>query len=381
MVLRNFGQALLAEPRVPHAPPRVWRDWVLVAAFVSTAVLEGLLRDDVVWRPLSLVVAVILAFTLLGRRTHPLAMVVLTFGSFVVLDIASLIVSAGPVGLYTMGFVLILAYALARWGGGRELAIGLVIMLVAAVLGTVVDFTGLVDAVIGTLFLLFPVSLGISVRYWSSTRLRELDQVKLRERAQLARELHDTVGHHVSAIAIRAQAGQLLAPTQPTAAMDALAVIEREASRALAEMRIVVGGLRDGESAPLTPQPGVADLEELSAGDRPRVHIDRSGDLHDLAPSVDAAIYRIAQESVTNSVRHATGATRIDVGVAGDVDRVRVTITDDGEPSGNGRSASGYGLVGMAERAALLGGTLDAGPDVGGGWRVHAVLPRLGSTR
>jgi signal transduction histidine kinase len=381
VVLRNFARALLAEPRVPNAPPRVWRDWVLVSAFVSTAVLEGLLRDDVVWRPLSLVVAVILAFTLLWRRTHPLAMVALAFGSFVILDIASLIVSAGPVGLYTMGFVLILAYALARWGAGREFAIGLGTMLLAASLGTIVDFTGVVDAVVGALFLLFPMSLGISVRYWSSTRLRELDQVKLRERAQLARELHDTVGHHVSAIAIRAQAGQLLASTQPTAAMDALAVIEREASRALAEMRIVVGGLRDGESAPLTPQPGVADLEELAAGEGPRVHIDRSGDLDDLGPAVDAAIYRIAQESVTNSVRHAARATRIDVGVAGDVDRVRVTIADDGEASGNGRSASGYGLVGMAERATLIGGTLDAGPAAEGGWRVHAVLPKVGSTR
>ena len=216
MVLRNFGHALLAEPRVPNAPRRVWRDWVLVSALVPMAVLEGVLRDDVGWRPVSLVVAVSLVFTLLWRRTNPLAMVALAFGSFVVLDILSLIVSAGPVGLYTMAFVLVLAYALARWGAGRELVIGLGIMLLAALLGTVVDFTGVVDAVAGTLFLLFPVSLGISVRYWTSTRLRELDQVKLRERAQLARELHDTVGHHVSAIAIRAQAGQLSAsPTRP----------------------------------------------------------------------------------------------------------------------------------------------------------------------
>ena len=359
----------------------MWRDWALVSALVPTAVLEGVLRDDVVWRPLSIVVAVILVFTLLWRRTSPLAMVALAFGSFLVLDIVSLIVSAGPVGLYTMAFVLVLAYALARWGAGRELVIGLAIMLLAVVVGTIVDFTGVVDAVVGTLVLLFPVSLGISVRYWSSTRLRELDQVKLRERAQLARELHDTVGHHVSAIAIRAQAGQLLASTDPTAAMDALEVIEREASRALAEMRVVVGGLRDGESAPLTPQPGVADLEELGAGEGPRVHIDRSGDLDDLAPSVDAAIYRIAQESVTNAARHAARATRIDIGVAGDADRVRVTVTDDGEASVNGRNGKGYGLVGMAERAILLGGTLDAGPDAEGGWRVQAVLPKAGSTR
>ena len=381
VVLRNFGHALLAEPRVPGAPARVWRDWALVAALVPTAILEGVLRDEVVWRPLSVVLAVMLVFTLLGRRTHPLAMVALTFGSFVILDIASLILSAGPIGLNTMVFVLILAYALARWGAGRELVIGLGIMLLAATLGFAVDFTGVVDTVLGTLFLLFPISLGISVRYWSSTRLRELDQVKLRERAELARELHDAVGHHVSAIAIRAQAGQLLGSTQPSAAIDALEVIEREASRALAEMRIVVGGLRDGESAPLAPQPGVCDLEGLADGEGTRVHINRSGDLDDVAPSVDAAIYRIAQESVTNAVRHAQRATRIDVDVAGDDDRVRVTITDDGEETLTGRIGTGYGLIGMAERATLLGGTLDAGPGDERGWRVHAVLPKEGSTR
>lgn len=377
----NVVRQLLAEPRVPHAPRRVWRDWVLVGALLPTAVLETFFRSDVVWRPLSLFVALLLVPTLLWRRTHPLAVVVLTFGTFVVLDVVSLAVSAGPVGLYTMGFVLVLAYALARWGAGREVVTGLGVMLLAAVLGIAVDFTGVVEAVLGTLFLLFPVSLGVSVRSWSSTRLRQLDEVKLRERAQLARELHDTVGHHVSAIAIRAQAGQLLAATRPSAAVDALAVIEREASRALAEMRSVVGGLRDGESAPLAPQPGVADLEQLAVGADTRVRIDRSGYLADLAPSVDAAIYRIAQESVTNAVRHAARATRIDVGVAGDADRVRVTVTDDGEPGVDGRGAGGYGLVGMAERATLLGGTLDAGPEDGRGWRVHAVLPRVGPGR
>ena len=233
----------------------------------------------------------------------------------------------------------------------------------------------------GILFLLFPFELGIAVRYLSSTRLRELDQVKLRERAQLARELHDTVGHHVSAIAIRAQAGQLLASTQPNAAVDALAVIEREASQALAEMRVVVGGLRDGESAPLTPQPRVAELEQLASDDGPDVRINRSGDLDDLTPAMDTAIYRIAQESVTNAVRHGAHVTRIDVGVVGDTDRVHVTVTDDGDANVNGRGVDGFGLVGMAERATILGGTLDAGPQPGRGWRVHAVLPKLGSSR
>ena len=230
----------------------------------------------------------------------------------------------------------------------------------------------------GSIILLFPATLGAAVRYWTSSRLRELDQVKLRERAELARELHDTVAHHVSAIAIRAQAGRVVAASHPEAAVDALGVIEEEASRTLAELRSMVGGLREDDRATLEPQPGVADLVQLArtVGDRPRVEIDLSGDLDDLGPAMEAAVYRIAQESVTNAVRHARGATQIQVGVAGDHDRVRVTVSDDGEPGSTNSGLDGYGLVGMTERAALLGGSLEAGPGAERGWNVVAVLPR-----
>ena len=104
----SLGRTLLAEPRVPNAPRRVWRDWLLVGVLVPTAVLEGLFRDDVVWRPLAIVLAVSLAFTLLWRRTYPL-MAALVFGCFVVLDVVALAMSALPIGLYTMAYALILA--------------------------------------------------------------------------------------------------------------------------------------------------------------------------------------------------------------------------------------------------------------------------------
>jgi signal transduction histidine kinase len=97
---------------------------------------------------------------------------------------------------------------------------------------------------------------------------------------------------------------------------------------------------------------------------------------------VGAAIYRIAQESITNAIKHARHATRVDVRVTGDGDRVRLTVRDDGDagPSGADPSA-GYGLAGMTERAALLGGTLEAGPSADSGWTVTAVLPRNGTAR
>ena len=112
-------------------------------------------------------------------------------------------------------------------------------------------------------------------------------------------------------------------------------------------------------------------------GDGPAVEVELSGDLDGLRPLVGAAIYRIAQESITNAMRHARHATRVDVRVVADGDLVRVTVRDDGE-AGASDGSSGYGLVGMTERATLLGGTLDAGPGAEG-WTVTAVLPRSGA--
>ena len=265
-------------------------------------------------------------------------------------------------------------------GSGREAGIGLAIMLFAASLGAFDE--GIADVVGGFLILLFFMALGASVRYQENSRLRGMEQIKLREREQLARELHDTVAHHVSAIAVQAQAGQTLAASDPDAAVDALEVIEEEASRALAEMRSMVGVLRADDEPDLAPQRGVADIERLahSAGDLPRVNVELSGDLSALRPSVEAAIYRLAQESITNAVQHARHATAINVCVAGDDESVRLTVHDDGDASlPDTSSSSGYGLVGMAERVTLLGGTLEAGPSPDRGWTVNAVLPRAGS--
>ena len=261
VVINGVVRSLRNEPR-PAAPPvRVWRDWALVAVLVTTAILEGILRTDVAWRPVALVLAVALVFPLLWRRTHPLAVVAVIFGAVIVLNLVTLINGpATSVGLYTMIYVLLLPYALLRWGSGREVMIGLSIIVVAAVLGIASDFNGFGEAAAGFVFLMFPAVLGALVRFWTTSRTREIDQVKLLEREQLARELHDTVAHHVSAIAVRAQAGQVVGSSDPAAALEALAVIEEEASRTLTEMRAMVGALRQGEAADLTPQRGVADL-------------------------------------------------------------------------------------------------------------------------
>jgi signal transduction histidine kinase len=163
--------------------------------------------------------------------------------------------------------------------------------------------------------------------------------------------------------------------------LDALAVVEKEASRALTEMRTIVGALRRGKQSDLTPQPGVADIERLakSTGNAPQVDVTVTGDVDELPPSVNAALYRLAQESVTNALRHARHATLVHVVVDGNDDSVRLTVWDDGERRpADTSSSSGFGLLGMAERARLLGGAFEAGPHRDGGWTVYAELPKSG---
>jgi len=206
---------------------------------------------------------------------------------------------------------LLLAYALFRWGAGREAALGLLIILIpVAALPGFDEVNSAGDVVAGVVFVLFAMALGAAFRYRSSARLRGRDQVKLREREELARELHDTVAHHVSAIAVQAQAGRTVAESQPEAVLDALVVVEKEASRALTEMRTIVGALRRGEQqSDLAPQPGVADIERLarSTGNPPHVDVTLTGDLVALPPSVDAALYRWPRSrSRTRSDTHVT---------------------------------------------------------------------------
>ncbi|MGH9233629.1 MAG: sensor histidine kinase [Acidimicrobiales bacterium] len=369
-----------AEPRVPDAPKRLWWDWVLVAVLVPWAAIETVVGEDLVWRPLYLILIVAVAPLLLWRRTHPLAMLALAFGLIAAVDVAAIVMDVEWEGPGAAVMLLLFPYAVVRWGSGREAAIGLAIVLALVALGPANGAT-VGEVVGGALVLLFAAALGAAFRYRSSARLHGRDQAKLREREQLARELHDTVAHHVSAIAIQAQAGRTVAESRPEAVVDALAVVEKEASRALTEMRTIVGALRRGEQSDLTPQPGVADIERLarSTGNRPHVDVSLTGDLGELPPSVDAALYRLAQESVTNALRHARHATLVQVVVTGDDDSVRLTVRDDGDARpADAASSSGFGLLGMAERARLLGGAFEVGPNREGGWTVNAELPKSG---
>jgi signal transduction histidine kinase len=377
-------RSLWAEPRAPGNPGILWWDRWLVAGLVVTAIVEGFVRwDSLLWSPLAILFAVALAVTLLWRRTHPLTVVAIDFAAITVMNVVALITSDPDFGLYTMVFILIIPYALLRWASGREIVIGLGLVMLGFATGLAADFTDVGEAIAGFIFAMSPVLMGATVRYRSFARSRDRDQAVLQERAELARELHDTVAHHVSAIAIRAQAGRTLAGTNPDAPLDALQVIEEEASRTLAEMRAMVGALRRGEEPELSPVPGIADIERLArdTGEGPELSVSISGNLDGIAPAVDAAIYRLAQESITNALRHARHASTIEVAVTGDGKWARLTVQDDGESRHAGSPEPGFGLIGMGERVKLLGGSLETGPGPIRGWVVSAVLPKDGSPR
>jgi signal transduction histidine kinase len=375
-VITTALHSLWAEPRAADTPERVWRDWVLVGALMVTALLEGALREDVTWRPFVTIVAVGLAPVLLWRRTHPLVCVVVGFGTGMALGLASLLGGVPSVGLDTMIYVLVLVYALVRWGSGREIVIGLTVVLVAAVFAIATDYTGPAEVIGGFAVLAAAAAGGAAFRYRAESRRRAVDQIRSQERVGLARELHDTVAHHVSAIAVQAQAGRTMAGKRPEAALEALSVIEGEASRTLAEMRAMVRVLRDGAPAEYAPQPGVADLVSLARRDPvPVVDVELAGDLAGLRLQVDAAVYRLAQEALTNALRHARNASRVEIRVVEGAGRLRLRVTDDGQIDPVRPAAHGFGLLGMTERVQLLGGTLRAGPAPGGGWAVDAELP------
>lgn len=368
-------RSLWDEPRPADAPPVGRLDWLLAGVFAIAALVEGAVRPDVAWRLLVTVLGLALVPALLWRRSHPLLAASVGWGVAGVLSVLQLTADTSDLGLYSMLGVLVLLYSLVRWGSGREIAAGLAFVMVVAVLGMIASSAGFADVFGGSVLLLLVVALGAVFRYRADLWSRQQREIRNQERVALARELHDTVAHHVSAIAVQAQAGGAVVGSQPEKAAEVLAAIEAEASRTLAEMRSMVRLLREEESVDYAPQRGVADLPALARVDTtPAVEVSLDGSLTELARPVDAALYRLAQESLTNAVRHARGATRVAIDVHREGDAVRLRVSDDGR-IGTEAPEPGFGLLGMAERAQLLGGSLSAGPGPEGGWVVEAALP------
>ncbi|MFE8941221.1 sensor histidine kinase [Streptomyces sp. NPDC007872] len=197
------------------------------------------------------------------------------------------------------------------------------------------------------------------------------------ERLRIARELHDVLAHSISVINVQAGVGLALLDSDPEQARTALTTIKAASKEALGEVRQVLDTLRTPGDAPRAPAPGLDRLPELveqagAAGLAVTVATD--GRAAALPPGADLAAFRIVQEALTNVVRHS-GSRTARVRVAYGSGRLELTVDDDGPATGTEAGGTGNGLAGMRERAAALGGTIEAGTRPDGGFRVHAVLP------
>ncbi|WP_067499760.1 sensor histidine kinase [Actinoplanes sp. TFC3] len=209
-------------------------------------------------------------------------------------------------------------------------------------------------------------------------RDEERRSIAAHERTRIARELHDVLAHTVSVIVVQAQAAEDVFDRRPEQARKALGTIGTAAKSTLQELRMLLHTLSE-DTGETGPQPGLGNLDALAASMGTtglRVQLDVAMTAGP-APAVDLSAYRIVQESLTNTLRHSQ-ATQARVTVRCAADSVRVEVQDDGPARSTGRviGSGQRGIVGMRERARLLGGTLEAGPTAEGGFRVRAELPR-----
>jgi signal transduction histidine kinase len=334
-----------------------------------------------------------LLLPLLWRRRRPSA-------AFAVIMAVFVLQWALGVGLRADVALLVALYSLSLHGPLRHLAWGCVAM--AGALALVAARLSAAVPVADALFFLFSaataaVALGIAVRIRRAqlaglreraARLEiERDQrsrlAAATERARVAREMHDIIGHNLSVIITLADGGAYAAEATPERGREALRLIGDTSRQALGELRRMLGVLRDqADRGPeLNPQPGIADLDALCARIRaagPQVVYRSGGELDQLDRGVQLMAYRIVQEALTNTLKHAGPDTLARVTLTADGPCLRVRVQDSGPPGDTGRTGraheEGHGLAGMRERAALYGGAVTAGPGPGAGWTVEAVL-------
>ena len=327
--------------------------------------------------------------SLLARRRYPVAVLGVTLASALV---------AMKLGADLVWFALIVAFFTAVMARKRAAAVAsLVIGYVVSVwppwqIGQPgrghTSVAGALGLAAGLTLLLFVAEL-IRIRRQRAAAMARSREEELRRRAseeriRMARDLHDVVAHNISVINVQANTALHLMDRQPERARSALTTINDVSKQALIELRSVLGVLRDvdandgAESAPRAPTPGLArlgDLVDHAAASGLAVRVEEEGQPVTLPADVDVAAYRIIQEALTNSARHSGGATAT-VRLGYSEDALRVEVKDDGMSRPSARAeGSGHGIAGMTERAAALGGTLEADPGPEGGFLVRAWLP------
>lgn len=352
-------------------PPRVGRDLFLAVACALAVVVEIALEPTLRWERLAVGIAT--AVLVPNRRQTPLVSLGAALALHVVFEVLAR--RAGHSGEATIGQIgagMLLVYALCRWGRPDRVAIGTALLISVFVGAELVIETEPRDFGFLVSWLLLVV-VALAMRYrWVMVDQRDR-RIRIAERHALARDVHDSVAHHVSAIAVQAQAARYVSRTDPEAAASAMARIETAAGHTVDELRRLVGVLRaDDPGVGSTPPESLLDLVDPDG--HPPVAIRGIHDLTTVPASVATGVYRIAQEAVTNARRHSRQATVVEVLLRRtDDERLVLEVVDDGAVTGP--PGTGYGLTGMRERAVVLGGTVTCGPLPTAGWRVRAVLP------
>jgi signal transduction histidine kinase len=199
------------------------------------------------------------------------------------------------------------------------------------------------------------------------------------ERARIAREMHDVVAHTMAIMVVQAGAARSVLDRDPDAALQALTTVEDTGREAMTELRRLLGFLREDAPAELAPQPSLADLDALFERARAAgLPVDRhsEGQAFELDPGVELAVYRVVQEALTNSLKHAGPGAHATVTLRWAPDQLEVAVLDGGGSGATDGAGSGQGLVGMRERLAMIGGEVHARPRPDGGFAVRATIPR-----
>jgi signal transduction histidine kinase len=365
----------------------------LPLALAAVSLFELATSDDIdaPW-PMQIVFALGTTLPLLWRRQAPLVVLVVVFSSLAVADTVYDIANnaSSPfagllVATYASG-----AYTTRR--DGRIAAAIIAVVLVAMAISIGEDVVGDALFIGGILYAVWGAATIVRSRQELAgalaARTVELEHEReenaklavVEERARIARELHDVVAHNLSIIMLQAGAERRAIGDERPQTSDALATIEDTGRTAMAEMRRLLGMLRqpDDELA-LAPQPSLRYLEDLISQVRDAgmpVELRIEGEPRPIAPGIDLSAYRIVQEALTNALKHA-GPAQARVTIRYGENELDIEIADNG-PGTAGDAAGGHGLVGMRERVALFGGDLAAGRRLSGGYAVRAKLPLAG---
>lgn len=365
-------------------------DGLLALALTAIALLNGALVDQPAdWRAANVATTLGLGIAAAVRVRAPLlllaAMLVMSVGAKTIAG-----VNAANIQAYFF-FLLLAIYSSAAHARGRSMVAAL--GMVAGIYIT--DLFGDPQGITGDTVVFYAMLVGLPWAVGRAVRQRRAKEAQLEteraqsaaaiveERARIARELHDVVAHAISVMVIQARGGRRVLESAPAESAQAFTAIEQTGHEALDEMRRLLGMLRrGGEELALSPQPRLQELDRLADQVRAAglpVELTVEGEPRDLPPGVELSAFRIVQEALTNSLKHA-GPARARVVVRYRDDSLELVVADDGAGSATPATSAGLGLIGMRERVSVYGGELQAGRQSDGGYALRVRLP-LGSVR